>query len=524
MYIGSNTEITNCVFTGNRLNADYKVEGAAIFIYGSSSSPMIADCVFSDHEQEAIFNKQSSPVISNCQFAGNGVGISNWQAASVTIKSCTFTNNNPGILNSTSTPTISNCDFRDNTHGMTSLGSQPLVENCFFVENRNKGMFNHHSSVRVNGSTFARNGTGGVSNQGGTDSLFFNCIFRENNLGQIINEDSGAVVWHSNIQSGYEGEGNIDADPKFVSPVRGNYHLRPSSPCVDAGLNAESSADDYDGDARPYGATVDMGADEYTPATSDMDDDGIADGDDPDDDNDGIPDVDDPAPVDFAPIISPSLPNLSTDEDTNKALNLSGYAKDDEDALDALSWTASDVDTTLFSTSITDGTLTIIPVSDQNGSDSISLTLTDTQGQSVSQQITVTIHAQNDAPVCTALPSAAFDEDEEGSGPDLSLYATDVDNALEELTWTYSGNTNVNVALNGTTVALSAAQDFFGTETITFRATDPSHRQSHQRRTRDDDSAFCKLQRGHEQQFSRPGHLCLRCGQPRWRTHMDLVR
>jgi hypothetical protein len=54
------------------------------------------------------------------------------------------------------------------------------------------------------------------------------------------------------------GPGNIDADPLFVDPNNGDYHLLTGSPCIDAGANALVSADyaDLDGDGD---------VDEFTP-------------------------------------------------------------------------------------------------------------------------------------------------------------------------------------------------------------------------------------------------------------------
>ena len=56
-------------------------------------------------------------------------------------------------------------------------------------------------------------------------------------------------------------EGNIDGDPLFVSPM--NPHLRPGSPCIDAGMDAGVHKD-MDGQPRPWGAGFDMGADELS--------------------------------------------------------------------------------------------------------------------------------------------------------------------------------------------------------------------------------------------------------------------
>ncbi len=69
------------------------------------------------------------------------------------------------------------------------------------------------------------------------------------------------MVTYSDVEGGWPGEGNIDADPLFVGGD--DFHLRTGSPCIDAGADAGVYTD-TDGDVRPYGAGFDMGADEYT--------------------------------------------------------------------------------------------------------------------------------------------------------------------------------------------------------------------------------------------------------------------
>ena len=79
---------------------------------------------------------------------------------------------------------------------------------------------------------------------------------------------------YSNIEDGDPGEGNISADPLFVDPAGGDFHLLQSSPCLDQGSNAAPGLPDidYDGDPRVINGVVDMGADEYVPNTSTGDD------------------------------------------------------------------------------------------------------------------------------------------------------------------------------------------------------------------------------------------------------------
>jgi predicted outer membrane repeat protein len=69
------------------------------------------------------------------------------------------------------------------------------------------------------------------------------------------------------VKGGYPGQGNIDADPLFVNPVGGDYHLRYTSPCRDAGSNGAPQLPDMDfeGDPRISSAHADIGADEFHP-------------------------------------------------------------------------------------------------------------------------------------------------------------------------------------------------------------------------------------------------------------------
>jgi hypothetical protein len=73
---------------------------------------------------------------------------------------------------------------------------------------------------------------------------------------------SNPQLSYCNVQGGWEGEGNIDLDPMFVDPEKGNYRLQLGSPCIDAANSADPApATDKDGDARyDDPATEDTGA------------------------------------------------------------------------------------------------------------------------------------------------------------------------------------------------------------------------------------------------------------------------
>jgi hypothetical protein len=76
------------------------------------------------------------------------------------------------------------------------------------------------------------------------------------------------VGYQGTPQTCPNGPNTIEADPQFVDPANGNFHLQPTSPAIDAGnINApELPAADLAGKNRTVCGTVDMGAYEHHPA------------------------------------------------------------------------------------------------------------------------------------------------------------------------------------------------------------------------------------------------------------------
>lgn len=76
--------------------------------------------------------------------------------------------------------------------------------------------------------------------------------------------NANPTLTYSDVKGGAPGTGNIDADPLFVEPGTGDFHLTWGSPCIDVGSNI-TYPEDFEGDPRIHLGNIDMGADEFHP-------------------------------------------------------------------------------------------------------------------------------------------------------------------------------------------------------------------------------------------------------------------
>ncbi|MGD8451773.1 MAG: right-handed parallel beta-helix repeat-containing protein [Phycisphaerae bacterium] len=260
-----------------------------------------------------MYIPNGSPTIVRCTISANSAGMAGggvWlSSGSPTIRDCTISANSAGyggagMYSGGSSPTLTNCTFSGNSAdyggGMLNEGLYNLaLTNCTFSGNsasRGGGLFNDSGSsgVTVTGCTFSGNS---ASNYGGgiadlsDDSAVVNCVVWGNTSPQdpqIRGSDGHLVVTYSCVQGGWEGDGNIDADPLFVDAdgpddVFGteddDLHLLEGSPCINAGDNAaipSGVTTDFEGEDRVQQCRVDMGADE-TPYFEDCNSNDVAD-------------------------------------------------------------------------------------------------------------------------------------------------------------------------------------------------------------------------------------------------------
>ncbi len=89
--------------------------------------------------------------------------------------------------------------------------------------------------------------------------------------------------------------------------------------------------------------------------------------------------------------------------------------------------------------------------------------------------VNVTIEPINDAPVAGDMPDQSVYIGQSFNNIILDFYVMDVDNADTEIAWSTSGTSNLSVNIVNRVATITAPVDWVGSETITFRATDPGN-------------------------------------------------
>lgn len=214
---------------------DYDGAGGGIRIISASPTIIHSSIENCRGGGGAIYARASSSIVQNCRFANNesigggqGGGIVLDDGANLTITNCLINNN------------YSDC----RGGGIVIWNCSPQLVNCTITNNTALSCF--------------AGGGGGIFTGSGGVAQIKNCIIWANNcpVGDQLDINSSVSFTFSDIQGGYPGIGNIDADPQFIDALNGDLHLQANSPCIDTG--------DPGSPLDPDGSQADMGAFPYS--------------------------------------------------------------------------------------------------------------------------------------------------------------------------------------------------------------------------------------------------------------------
>ncbi len=201
----------------------------------------------------------SGATVADCVFSGNygrhGGGINCQSNSDLAVVGCTFIENDSGyggggFWGHTSTVTMMGCTFVGN-YSPGSGGAMRIDEsvstlvNCLIVDNSATGTPESVAGgIDVGGGTMTLKHctlTGNVCSttagaiHGGEYVTIINSVLWGNTPDQIYADPCCPYdVTYSDVEGGWTGVGNIDADPLLT----GNYSLGVGSPCIDAGTDA----------------------------------------------------------------------------------------------------------------------------------------------------------------------------------------------------------------------------------------------------------------------------------------------
>jgi predicted outer membrane repeat protein len=293
--------IESCRFTANETDDYYDGWGGGL-ANRSDSDPTLLGCTFSDNyaaDGAGIYSSGGSDAtVTDCLFESNtasssGGGIHNQNESNGSFSGCTFAANEAewggGISLLDASPQVADCAFAANIAdfggGLSIDGGSPSIERCVFDQNqayeggavlvffddnaaitnsvltdntatRGGAILNDNGSAQVTSCTI--HGNQATDSGGAIASAFpvgapvvVNSILWGNTPDEIANLfDATIQVSYSNVQGGYPGDGNIDADPLFLNDATNDLHLAAGSPCIDAADGDLAPATDMDGNPR----------------------------------------------------------------------------------------------------------------------------------------------------------------------------------------------------------------------------------------------------------------------------------
>nr|WP_319576641.1 choice-of-anchor Q domain-containing protein [uncultured Desulfobacter sp.] len=294
----------SCLITGCTLSSNQASQGGGL--YGGDENTLVYNTIFENNYATGYggggINKSNS-VFMDCKIRNNtsdggGGGLySSWAGSNPQLINCEFSGNiaygytgGGGIcLNNCASPKIMGCEFYNNSamdgkgggislhyHAYSDEEKRGEIINCIFADNyaSEEGgaiLFETYCSTEIPfyfiNNTITQNSgfdSGGIYSS--SELSVQNSIVYYNSPNDIIGDNGLTTISYCNTTELMEGEGNMSELPEFIG--NGDFHLSWNSPCIDRGTMLNAPDSDIDGDKRPEGEGIDIGADEFVDSDS----------------------------------------------------------------------------------------------------------------------------------------------------------------------------------------------------------------------------------------------------------------
>lgn len=254
---GNGWERTTMNWSGGAIIEYCKVEHVKLAA-GIENPRLVSNSLVTHNAKCGIKPGMISKII-NCEISHNGGSGINGGNLSVEVDNCIISYNGGDGINPRSHMEVNNCIISYNRGNGIGRHGEADVNNCIVAYNGSNGLTGwgstrnciiiHNAGVGLARGYGVANCTICYNKWGmGYASDVINSIIRANKVGQLEYGERG--VTYSNVEGGYEGEGNIDKCSFLINIARGDYRLQSKSPCIDRG-NVEFEYNDPENPNNP---------------------------------------------------------------------------------------------------------------------------------------------------------------------------------------------------------------------------------------------------------------------------------
>ena len=256
--------LTNNTISGN--SSDFGGGGGGV--YASGTTVTLTNNTISGNSSDfggGVYASGTTVTLTNNTISGNSSGFGGGGVyAGITNGTMTLTNN---TITGNSSDYSGGGVYAESYHGIT-LTNNTIMENS--SSNNGGGvlisLYENTSIASIYNNVIWYN----TADSEGKD-LYINNDRNGDFLPSIVNLfnndfDQSAAGTFIKLPFPIDPSNLVNADPLFVDPLNGDYHLTATSPCINAGDNNAPELPEFDKDGQPriIDGTVDMGAYEYT--------------------------------------------------------------------------------------------------------------------------------------------------------------------------------------------------------------------------------------------------------------------